>query len=127
MKKIVFWLFIVIAVGALVYYLNSKSANLNSKDNQTTTSSTKQIPAVSTPISVSGWIFCVPRKTAADTKCVIGIEDNSNSYYALIDTNGNPVANSDYTTGSKGSIVGSLITNSDLLTNYNIAGVIQVN
>jgi hypothetical protein len=79
----------------------------------------------SAPVTVSGWIFCLPRKNPSN-ECVIGIKDDFGRYYALVDQTGAPVNPSLFSTGSKESITGDIISDNGLQQKYNIQGTIAI-
>jgi aspartyl/asparaginyl-tRNA synthetase len=76
-------------------------------------------------ITVSGWIFCLPRKKSGN-ECVVGVEDKNGRYYALLDPSGKQIDPATATTGSQITISGNLVTNSNLPQNYNVQQVIEV-
>lgn len=125
MKKIIFWLVALGMIAGIIYLFISNSQKNKIDQNLPASSAADSTPAAEA-ISISGMIFCAPAKVVSNTKCLIGLEDNNNLYYALINPLGEPVSGDDYMTGAKIAVVGTLIKNSELLKDYNIAGVIKL-
>jgi hypothetical protein len=117
------WL-VVIILAAVIVLLVKIWPNL-SNSVQGLSSTTNTISG-NNAVTVNGWILCVPRKNSS-TECVSGVQDKSGKNYALVDTSGQPISTSKFTTGSYVNIAGNLTTNDNLIKNYNIQGVIQIN
>jgi hypothetical protein len=80
---------------------------------------------VGQPVTVSGSIFCLPRKKSGN-ECAVGLEDKNGRYYALLGPSGNPVDPASVSTGSQITVSGNLVTNSSLPQEYDVYGVVEV-
>jgi hypothetical protein len=110
---------IIIIIVAAVFLLRFININKNPAANNNSLSEGGQ------PITVAGWIFCLPGKNSG-IQCVPGIEDSGGKKYLLVGNSGNPVNPSFLTTGAETTVSGNLVTNQDFQQNYGADGIIRV-
>jgi len=118
-KAILVIIALIVVVGLILIFRGGANGSPSAVSALSGASATKG------PITVNGWIFCMPGKTTS-TLCLIGIEDASHDDYAILSAAGQPADPTQYTTGQPSVISGNLVDDAELTNNYNLAGVIQL-
>lgn len=80
-------------------------------------------------VSLNGFLICVPPRTVdtSDTSCVIGLETEGGEYYGLVDARARLISPQTVTTGSRTSLSGVIVNNTQIQNKYAVSGVIEIN
>ncbi len=123
-----FYIGIVLSIGVIILVLAIRSA-LSRSQTASTNASAGTIhtpPGAGKPVTVEGWAFCAPRIDQTNADCVLSIEDTNRHFYLLEDQNGSAIPSGSYTTGSRISVTGIVVTDPSLAKEFTIQGVLQL-